>query len=350
MKMFRWLDTRLPATKYDLASSGMQPPHTDELAALLHDHADSFDYGDAMVQFSKTLAGMYGLREENIIAVNGGTEAILLASWFLGSRCGSLFVPVPEYEPFIDVPSSLGIGVIQAPVEEVRTRTRNGDGVMLTSPNNPSGTLRDQGALNEVILDRPGIYKYVSETYSDFVSMDRVRTIFQGEQNMICSNTLTKFYGLSSLRLGWIFADPENIQVIQQVKNKVSHAVSIFSLVAATNALKNREHYSEVTKRRILANRKILADFLSGIGIDGYEPAMHSSSVFLGYSSRLRSQDFCTMLLEKTGVLTMPGEYMGVDNHFRLGYTAPSDILEEGLRLMGEFMAKESVSLSLWSE
>ena len=348
MKMFHWLETKLPTTRYDLASSGMPSQGRNAMYGLLPESGDPLDYEETLAQFTRVLSGIYGVKESQIIPVNGGTEAILIATWFLGSRCRRLLVPVPEYEPMLEVPRYLGLNVMEYPGNVLNIGVGEGDGVMLTSPNNPSGMILYNEDLQHKLGERSGTYAYISETYSDFISIDRAETIFRPGKKMICSNTLTKFYGMSPLRLGWMFTDEENIELLQQIKNCISPDVSIFSLSAAVRVLRDRKHYAETCRKRISENRKILKDFLYETGIGQHEAAMNSSSVFMGYGGSENSTEFCARMVKETGVLTMPGEYFGVDRHFRLGYTSSPKTFSEGLERIREFTGRQSIKLSLW--
>src|SRR3546814_4174172 len=82
--------------------------------------------------------------------------------------------------------------------------------VIITNLHNPSGAYADEATLREVgeLAARVGARVLVDEVYLDSAFDRSSRSAIHLGDHFICTSSLTKVYGLSGLRCGWIFAAP----------------------------------------------------------------------------------------------------------------------------------------------
>jgi len=84
--------------------------------------------------------------------------------------------------------------------------------LLFASPNNPTGNGLTLEELNELLAEVSASTKVlIDEAYASFVSTDTsyIRNLINKYPNLIISRTLSKFYGLPGLRMGFGFMSKE---------------------------------------------------------------------------------------------------------------------------------------------
>jgi len=89
--------------------------------------------------------------------------------------------------------------------------------IWICSPNNPTGNLINAEAIVGVLQGFDGIV-VIDEAYSDFASIQPMRSYLDKFPNMIVLNTMSKAWGCAGLRLGMAFASKDIIDIFNKVK------------------------------------------------------------------------------------------------------------------------------------
>jgi aspartate/methionine/tyrosine aminotransferase len=289
--------------------------------------------------FAEEVARLYRVEPENVMLTNGGSEAIFLVYSVLG-RGGRVAVPLPNYPPMFTVPRSLGMKV-----QESLTAKAWPSGSMfgLTDPNNPTGRILDRGAV-ETLVDsakKSASAMYINETYGEFAFPGKARTFFGLASNIITSNTMTKFFGLGRLRVGWILADKRKARQLLYAKWAVSGHDSSYSLWITTQVLKQRFRFVERARQIYSRNVKLVRKFLEET--EGVSAELGAAPFCLvHYRGRPDSVALARGVLGKTGVLIAPGDFFGAPGTFRLCFTTDEGTLQRGLAALSEFFNKRS--------
>jgi aspartate/methionine/tyrosine aminotransferase len=201
--------------------------------------------------------------------------------------------------------------------------------VVLTNLHNPSSALMDEKALARIgeIAARHGAHVLVDEVYLDCVWDTRPRSAFHLGPNFIVTSSLTKAYGLSGLRCGWIFA-PAAIaarlwRLIDLFDNIPSHPSELLSVIAFRKLAGIRER----SKRLIETNRAIYREFASK---RKFEAPAYGTVVFPRVTDG-SANAFCDVLREKYETTVVPGAFFGMPSHVRISLVAQPDVLREGL-------------------
>nr|VFK25441.1 MAG: adenosylcobyric acid synthase (glutamine-hydrolysing) [Candidatus Kentron sp. MB]VFK29086.1 MAG: adenosylcobyric acid synthase (glutamine-hydrolysing) [Candidatus Kentron sp. MB]VFK74669.1 MAG: adenosylcobyric acid synthase (glutamine-hydrolysing) [Candidatus Kentron sp. MB] len=225
------------------------------------------------------IGSAFCLPENQVVCGNGSTE-LLHALPFAFSRpfpggagpISRAVIPVPSYADYataaaraglaiVTVPSSLaqGFGVDWAGV--ARALTGN-EMVIVGQPGNPTGALFDPKSLLELATRFPNSLFVVDEAFADFVpgyeSLAR-----QGRDNVVVLRSMTKFYGIPGLRLGYALA-PEPLT------RRMAQALppwSVGTLAQAVGAAMLKETaYADKTRRTVARFREGLWQGLRGLG------------------------------------------------------------------------------------
>lgn len=333
-ELFDWILSLGPASKYNFTASGLSEPDLRAMGVDTSFEKFAAEKDEHEGIFADEVARLYGVEPENVVLTNGGSEAIFLAYAVLGEG-GKARVPLPNYPPMFTVPRSLGMKVER----QLNAKTSTTDSMFgLTDPNNPTGRTLDEGAM-ETLVDsakKSGAAIYVNETYHEFTFPGSPRTLFGKVSNVVTSNTMTKFFGLGRLRVGWMLADKRKARQLLYAKWGVSGHDSSYSLWLSTQVLRKRPKFVERARKVCSQNVKLVRKFLEetrGVSAElGAAPFC-----LVHYKERTGSVAFASEVLDKTGVLIAPGEFFGAPGAFRLCFTTDEDTLERGLAALTEF-------------
>ncbi|PYB67930.1 hypothetical protein DMB44_06455 [Thermoplasma sp. Kam2015] len=318
---FRWLnflDKYKSSAKHNLSNSGLPEPDLKEMGIDADYEEYLNDKTDHEAALRDAIAERYGVERDSVLITNGGTEAIFLASAFISIYSRRIIVPLPEYEPIFLVPESLEREVERVKLENITRAADERDSLSMSLPNNPTGKYSD---IAEHINRVKDSYKYVylDETFHDFIE-DKNASIYDGSKNLIVSNTMTKFFGLSSLRVGWIVSHPENISGMRRLKDLTTINNAKFSLYLARKSLERWEKFRKRALDVVKRNAEIALKEISEFGLydDHYEGAPF---LFVG-DGKLRSEELTKKAVTDYGILVAPGSYFGLDGYLRVCLTS----------------------------
>ena len=214
--------------------------------------------------------------------------------------------------------------------------------VMVASPSNPTGTIIEQTELVAMaeFLAQKNVYLIVDEIYQGLVYDRPAESILANQNlpdNVIVINSFSKFFGMTGWRLGWAVAPQHLIPILDRLGQNLFLAAPTPSQYGALRVLDN-DALSELEQRRqIFENRR---NTLYQAMIDaGFTLKTRPQGAFYLYwdvsDFTDNAQQFCSALLQKTGVAITPGKDFGLfnaDTHVRLAYTTD----EENLKLAVE--------------
>ena len=227
----------------------------------------------------KKLRGIVADYEEvepdNVILGSGSTELIHLFARVFGS--GRTVIPIPtysEYETAVKAnggsPSFVRPGPdFQLDVEEITGQiSRGARAVMVCNPNNPTGRLYPRGDLLQVAeaAKRSGAVLFIDEVYMCFAPPSSEYTLCDLIESypVIILNSISKLFGVPSLRLGWGLASKRTIRKL--VALKAPGTLGNLSIWAAEVLLRDKEYQSKINSL-ISRNRKPFAAGLADSGI-----------------------------------------------------------------------------------
>jgi aspartate/methionine/tyrosine aminotransferase len=292
--------------------------------------------GDLEWAFAEEVAKLYRVEPENVVLTAGASESIFLAYSVFGHGRRAV-VPLPNYPPMFTVPQSLGARVSNS----LHGTGAEGTIIGLTDPNNPTGRSLDSRTIEDVMdsIKTAGAMVFVNETYRDFTFSREPQTDFGRTPDVITCNTMTKFYGLGRLRVGWILADKKKARKLLYAKWAVSGHDSEYSLWIATQVLRKRTRFVERARRIHSANIRLVREFLDGM--DGISAELGVAPFCLvHYMKGLDSISLARIIFEKTGALVAPGDFFGAPGAFRLCFTADERTLREGLNALSDFLKR----------
>jgi aspartate/methionine/tyrosine aminotransferase len=329
--------------RYNLATSGLANLPLSKLPVKPDDleSTGATEYGYEPLQ--QHLARRCGVPADCVVAANGTSMANHLALAALLDPGDDVLIEHPTYELLLTTANFLGANVRRFPrrfedgfriepseIERAMTpRTRL---VVLTNLHNPSSVRTDDVALRAVgeMARRADARVLVDEVYLEALYETPAPTSFHLGEHFVVTSSLTKAYGLSGLRCGWILAAPDLAERMWRLNDlfgvNAPHAAERLSVVAL-------DHLDEISRdaRALLAtNRARVNQFLdSRSDLQAVRPGAGTTvfpRLLRGYVDRL-----CSLLREKYDMTVVPGSFFEMPDHFRIGLGGDTPTLTEGL-------------------
>jgi L-threonine-O-3-phosphate decarboxylase len=269
------------------ASINPHGPPSSAIAAIQESLTDLIAYPDPNYsQLRQALAARHQIEPEWILPGNGSAELLTWAAWDLSSRDVTYLI-CPAFADYWRALKAFKVNVEpwQLSLENYLIPSLNFNlekgthsrGLLLNNPHNPTGKLWTR----ENIL--PYLERFdsvvVDEAFMDFLEPDRDQSligIVQDYPNLTILRSLTKFYSLPGLRLGYAIAHPDLLKVWQERRDP--WPVNILAVAAAMAAIVDRS-FEQQTWQWLSAARQQLYDGLNSIS--GLQPLPSSVNFFL---------------------------------------------------------------------
>jgi aspartate/methionine/tyrosine aminotransferase len=338
-----WAKLRSHA-KFNLATSGVAHWKLRDLPMNLEDleiSGPSF-YGFDPLQ--QALAAHCGVPAECIVAAGGTSMANYLALATLLKPGDEILIEHPAYELILAAARHVGAdirrfprthesGFALDPAEIRRHVTPRTKLIAVTNLHNPSSALTDEATIRA--LGEIGPRVLVDEVYLDAAFERAPRSAALLGDQFVVTSSLTKVYGLSGLRCGWIIAEPKLAEAMWRLNDLFGVIPAHLAERASVIALRELPRIAENVRARLDRNRAVLHRFFdSRAELDVVREPY--GTVAFPKLTRGTVAEMCRIAREKYETTVVPGEYFEMPDHFRIGIGGEKEMLEEGLRRLGQ--------------
>jgi aspartate/methionine/tyrosine aminotransferase len=344
----QWAKTNLRA-RFSLASSGLMNYPLADLPVSIEDLEISGNSYYGYEPLQNALAAKSGVPPESVVAATGTSMANHLAMAALIDSGDEVLIEQPAYDPLISTAQYLGASVkrfsrraesdFRIDLEEIAVKaTSKTRLIVLTNLHNPTCAFIDNETLRDLgeIARKAGAHVLVDEVYLDALFENTPQSAFHLDpETFVITNSLTKVYGLSGLRCGWILAEPELARKLWRLNDLFgvipAHAAERLSVVA----LDNLEEIAARSRRIIDANRELLNSFSRSRSDLDYKEQEFGTVSF----PRLRQGSvdaLVSRLSEKYDTSIVPGRFFEMPEHFRIGLGVDPAMFQEGLERLGK--------------
>lgn len=342
----RWAKTQSQA-RYNLASSGLVNYHLAALDVRLADLELSGPslYGYEPLQ--QAIAAKCGVTPDCVVAATGTSGANHLVMSALLRPGDEVLIEQPAYELLVSTAEYLGASVLRfarTPANDYRiepedlarritSRTRL---IVLTNLHNPTSTYTDEPTLRAIGESARcvGAHVLVDEVYLDALFEHAPSSAYHLGPQFISTNSLTKVYGLSGLRCGWILAEPTLAARLWRLNDLFgvipAHPAERLSCIA----LAQLPNITARVRALLETNRSLLNAFLAARTDLVCPPPAHGTVAF----PRWRGGDverLCALLRDKYETTVVPGRFFDAPTHFRIGIGCDTAMLTAGLARLG---------------
>jgi len=324
------------------------PPPDDAVKSALEDVSGLNRYGPDGGDAELRDAVVEKLSRENGIELDGGMEVMITSGANLGFfNSAAALCDVGEeavlFDPFyfnhqmtLDI---LGISSVHAPTDDgylpdiealkrsIGPRTK---AIVLVSPNNPTGRTCPRGMVEEIleICIEKGLFLISDETYEGFEYEGGhfSPASLGGDVPVISLFSLSKNYSLSGWRIGYMVMPDPMYDDMLKVQDTTVICPSRASQRVALHCIRDHPCHLDRflgdldrSRRRSITWLRKRKEHLSCPDPDG---AYYVFPRFLGAEKGLSSMDLASEILDRTGVLLVPGGPFGADDppHFRLSF------------------------------
>lgn len=200
--------------------------------------------------------------------------------------------------------------------------------VLISNPNNPTGTAVSAGELESFMESTPrGVMVVIDEAYFEYVRWKNFPdslSLLSRYDNLLVIRTFSKAYGLAGLRIGYGVANKKVVTIMNKIRQPFN--VNYMAQVAALAALKDQEHISRVVTL-CQKEKKRIEEFLTRMGLVYVPSKTNFILVKVGGDGRKVYTD-----LLKRGVIVRAMNAYGFDEYIRVTVGLP----EENDRFLSE--------------
>jgi histidinol-phosphate aminotransferase len=287
------------------------------LAARLGVSADEIAVGNGSNELLELVVRTFVGEGEETLTSAGSFVVYRLASQAHGRRC----VEAPMRERRYD---------LRAIAERLSRRTRV---VFLANPDNPNGTYFSEAELRGFLEVVPrDVLVVLDEAYVEFVDAkdfpDSLALRRRFPQIAI-SRTFSKIYGLAGLRLGYLVASPEVVDLLDRVRAPFN--TSLVAQAAGVAALSDEEHLAR-SRALVASERPFLTDGLRALGATVWPS--QTNFVLADFPGRPGGTLFEALLRQGVVVRPMGGYGMPTGQRITVGLRPENEKLLAALKVI----------------
>ena len=295
-----------------------------------------------------------------VLVVPGANVGIYYAVFTLCDPGEEVLVPDPGFATYYSSIKMCGANAVRVPLKEehgfrmqasdvrelITDRTRL---LILNSPNNPTGAVMTREELKAIydLCVEKDIYLYSDEIYSRMIYDDydfsSPAQYDQCKTHVILSNGFSKAFAMTGWRLGALIGPTEVMERMSALLQTTSSCVSSFIQSAGTEAIRGPQDAVYKMMDEYKHRRDILVQGLNEVkGFSCQNPG-GAFYVFPNITGTgLTDIEVCEQLMEKIGVVTVPGSCFGDygAGHIRLCYAIDADSIKSAIKRIKQWADK----------
>ncbi|MDP6573924.1 MAG: pyridoxal phosphate-dependent aminotransferase [Rhodospirillales bacterium] len=283
------------------------------------------------------------------VGSSGGFLLGFLSAFEAGDRVA---LASPGYPAYRNILGALGVEVVNLPVgaetnfqptPALLDRVEGAiDGLIVTSPCNPTGTMV-QGDELAALVDycRQGGVRLVSdEIYHGITYGKAAETALRLTDDAIVINSFSKYFSMTGWRLGWMVLPENLLRSVECLAQNLFVSPPAISQRAALAAFESRDELDGHV-RRYARNRALLLEELPKAGYDKLAPVEGAFYIYADVAHLTNdSQEYCQRMLRETGVAATPGIDFDPErgNRFvRFSFAGATDDMAEAARRLRDW-------------
>lgn len=296
--------------------------------------------------------------DNEVIVTVGASEALDIALRAVLNPGDEVIVVEPcfvSYVPIVELAGGKAITVQALPEYDFKIQpeqiealvTEKTKGIIICSPNNPTGTVLNKTELEKLasIVQKYNLLVFSDEIYAE-LSYDEPYTSFASLPGMrertILMNGFSKAFAMTGWRLGFVCGPSEIIQAMLKIHQYAIMCAPSMSQFAAIEALKNGQDEVQKMVRSYHNRRNYIVEELNEMGLPCHLPG-GAFYVFPNISSTgLTSEEFAEKLILDAQVAVVPGSVFGAsgEGYVRCSYATSLEHLQEAMTRIRRFLNK----------
>ncbi len=277
---------------------------------------------------------------ENVIVSAGAKQSLFNILYSILNPQDEVILLAPYWVSYPEIVKMVyGVPVIVTPedgtfhprMEDIERKvTPYTKAIIVNSPNNPSGTVFSESFIGQIVefCERKKIYLILDDIYHKLV-FDGKRAVPAYRYTnkdiestmLIVVNGISKLYGMTGFRIGWVVASRKLVEVMTNVQAQTTSCTSVVLQAAAEGALTGMQSVVDSLRMTFENNRDVIYQELkafNGLRVTKPEGTFYILPDFRAYTND--SVALSKMLLKRALVVTVPGKEFGMEGHLRLSY------------------------------
>ena len=291
----------------------------------------------------------------NVAVTVGATEAVYMAFQAILNPGDEVIILAPYWVQYENIVKLLGGKPViidtfkedfepdlKAIHQAITDKTK---GIVVNSPNNPSGYIYNGAFLKELaeMASANHIVIFDDEAYRSLTYGQEFNSItkYCRKEDVVIINSFSKQFAMTGWRVGYLVAEEEFINAVIKFQQNIAVCVATPNQYAAIEAMSNADRYASGIKEVFTKRREALIRELDKIDKISYQAPQGTFYAFIDISKTGKdSKSFCFELLEKQHVAVIPGIAFGeaFDSYIRLAFTLNEDRIIEGINRISNYI------------
>ncbi|MPT46861.1 MAG: aminotransferase class I/II-fold pyridoxal phosphate-dependent enzyme [Sphingobium sp.] len=310
---------------------------------------------DRIAQYYSEKHGV-AVSPDRIFLTNGASPALVLAlhAWFTpGAR---IAIARPGYVSYRNVTRALSMEPLeidcgpetrfQLSAKALAAITPAPDGVILSSPANPTGSVIPAEELSAIIdlCRERGIRIISDEIYHGLSYVGPIPSALEMADDAIILNSFSKYYSMAGWRLGWMVVPDDRIEAVRALIGNLfltPPSLAQHAGLAAFDCTEELAGHIDTYRR----NRDLMLEALPKLGLNRIAPPDGAFYIYadIGHLTD-DSLSFCKRLLEDTGIATAPGmdfDPVNGNRFIRFSFAVSTAEVEEAISRLIPWFARQ---------
>ena len=289
-----------------------------------------------------------GIEREGFVTLYGSQEGFAHIFHAVCDPGDTVIVGTPGYPVFSFGPLMAGASVYKTPLlpengflidfDAIPSGVaRKARAIVASYPTNPLGALADADFYERLVsfAKRYDITVIHDNAYSEIVHDGPPGGSFLATKGAfdvgIEFNSLSKSYSLSGMRISFALGNKDIIDAFRKLRSNIDYGLSAISHAAAVAALTGPQDILEQNRRTYRERRDV---FCSALQESGWDVPMTPATMFTWFPLPEQGggdTEYCLDLLEKAGVLCVPGSSFGEggEGWVRFALIRPAETMRE---------------------
>lgn len=288
----------------------------------------------------------------------GGSEAIDLAFRAMIDPGDEVLIPQPSYvsyEPCAILADAKPVIIelkeeneFRLTAEEVLEKVTDKTKILvLPFPNNPTGAIMEKEDLEKIakVVIEKDLYVLSDEIYGELSYKSKhvsIASLPGMKERTILINGFSKAYAMTGWRLGYACGPEVIMKQMVKIHQYAIMCAPTTSQYAAVEALKNGDEDVKVMREEYNRRRRYLLNEFKRLGLPCFEPygAFYVFPCIKKFG--MKSDEFCTRLLQEEKLAVVPGNAFGDcgEGYIRISYAYSLENLKTAMERFERFISK----------
>ncbi|MFB6069990.1 MAG: pyridoxal phosphate-dependent aminotransferase [Halanaeroarchaeum sp.] len=347
----------------EVGEPDIEPPAAATEAAIASLRAGNVDYTNSRgkIGLRRAIADYYDrtygvdVPPERIVVTSGSSPALLVTMLGIVNPGDEVVLTDPYYAPYPNFVRQADGRVntveldpaenFEPSVEAYReVVSRETAAMMLNSPQNPTGAVMSGSTIEELVelAERTDTYVVSDEIYHGLSYDETEHSVLEYTDQAFVLDGVSKRYGMTGWRLGWVVAPPEEVESFNKLVQNVLICAPNFVQDGAEAAIETEPSWLDAVRETYRERRDLLLDAAKRWGLDlGYAPA--GAYYLLLDVGDLPGDAFeiADVFLEEAGVAMTPGPDFGsmAEDTLRASYATSTEDIETAIERLDALLA-----------